>query len=98
MLFKGIAAGLLALAIGIIIMFGCERSAGPEPTYLCSHRYDSLLLIVRTEQGQVPMGPAIPLDSLKNLMVSDTTVQAIVNMPQYKDKQFYTKIGKIIFK
>jgi len=97
MLFKGMAVGLSVLVIAIIIMFGCEKSTGPD-TYLCSHRYDSLLLIVRTEQGQVPMGPAIPLDSLKNLMVTDSAVKAIVKMPEYKDGQFYTKIGKIVFK
>jgi hypothetical protein len=98
MLFKGVAIGLSVLAIALIMIFGCENSNGPAPTYLCGHQYDSLLLIVRTEQGQVPMGPAIPLDSLKNLMVTDSGVKAIVNMPEYKDKQFYTKIGKIVFK
>jgi hypothetical protein len=97
MLIKSIAAGLLGLAIAGILIISCEKSNGPEP-YICNHLYDSLLLMVKTDQGQVPIGPAIPLDSLNKLIITDTSVQAMVNMPEYQTSIFIDSIGKIVFK
>lgn len=97
MFIKYMTAVLPAVAIAGILIVSCEKSNGPEP-YLCSHLYDSLLLMVKTDQGQVPMGPAIPLDSLEKLVVTDSNVQAMVNIPEYQTSQFIDSIGKIVFK
>jgi hypothetical protein len=94
---KYMAAVLPALTIAGILIIGCEKSNGPEP-YLCSDLYDSLVLMEKTNQGSVPMGPAIPLDSLEKLVVTDGNVQAIVNIPEYESGKSMVMIRKIIFK
>jgi hypothetical protein len=97
MLKKSMAAGLFGLAIAGILIISCEKTNGPEP-YLCGYLYDSLVLMEKTNQGQVLMGPAIPLDSLEKLVVTDGNVQAIVNIPEYKSGKSMVMIRKIIFK
>lgn len=94
---KYLNAGLSVFTAAGILMIGCEKTNGPEPDYLCSHLYNSLAIMVNTDQGQVPAGAAIPLDSLKKLIITDTSIQTIVNMPESTSIAMAT-MGKIVFK
>jgi hypothetical protein len=85
-----------SIAAGILVS-GCEKSNGPEPS-LCSHAYDSLVLIVNTEQGPAPIAPAIPLDSIKRMIVSETGLQTIADFPGFSQDLPIEGIGKIVFK
>jgi hypothetical protein len=93
---KRITTGLLGLAIAGIVIIGCEKSNGPAP-YPCDHTYNQLVLLSKADQGSVPLGPAIPLDSLKNLIIADVGILAVVNMPEYQNGIPMEAIGKIVF-
>jgi hypothetical protein len=92
-----ITSGLIGLAILGVFLFSCEKSNGPVP-YLCEHQFSQLVLLSKAELGSVPLGSAIPLDSLKRLIVSDAGMLAVVNMPEYLDVVIpIATVGKIVF-
>jgi hypothetical protein len=85
------------LAIAGILIMGCEKAPdGPAP-YVCTHLLHNQLVLVLPGPGSVPLAPAISLDSLKALIITDATAQALVNMPEYADPLPLASIGKIIF-
>ena len=94
---KRITAGLLGLAIAGILIMGCEKFDGPEP--FLSKRLDlnQLVLISAAEPGEVPLGPAIPLNSLERLIISDVGMMAVVDIPEYADGIPIELVRKIIF-
>ena len=93
---KRITTGLFGLAIAGILIIGCEKFNGPDP-YLCEHKYNQLVLLSKADQGAVPLGPAIPLESLEKLIITDADIRAIVNMPEYANPLPIESIGKIVF-
>jgi|WetSurMetagenome_2_1015567.scaffolds.fasta_scaffold34988_2 hypothetical protein len=83
---KRITTGLLGLAIAGIVTINCEKSNGPAPS-LCEYKYKNLQLFSKADKGSVPVGPAIPIESLKNLIITDAGINDIP----------MDSIGKIIF-
>jgi hypothetical protein len=89
-----ITRGLLGVAVAGMFFVGCEKFDGPDP-YVCKHLAKNQLVLYKTD-GTV-VGPAIPIDSLNLLIITDTTAQAVVNMPEYENPLPLASIRKIIF-
>lgn len=94
---KRVTRVFLGLAIAGMLIIDCEKAPdGPAP-YVCTHLLHNQLVLILPGPGSVPLAPAIPLDSLKTLIITDTTAQAVVNMPEYVNPLPLAAIGKIIF-
>jgi hypothetical protein len=74
---KRITTGLLVLAIAGIATINCEKSNGPAPSYLCEYKYKNLQLFSKADKGSVPVGAAIPIESVKNLIITDAGINGI---------------------
>ncbi len=95
---KRITVVLWGLAIAGILIMSCEKMDGPPPYLAQPLENNQIELISTADQGEVPLGPIIPLDSLKQLIITDSTVQAIVNIPEYAAGLPIDKVGKIVLR
>jgi len=109
MLIKRITTGFLGAAIIGIFIISCEKMNGPDPS-VCIHQYNQLSLWVPAAQGAGPLRPFNTLDSLKKMVITDSTVTTIairsnpvVDPTKIDTTKFDTtnvdlsSIGKIVF-
>jgi hypothetical protein len=95
---KSKAAGLFGIATIVLFLMSCESNNGGDP-YLCIHTVNQMVLISKTD-GATPLGPGIPFNILKKLVITDAIVQPTM-LPDTTGQQqtpFDIKtIGKICF-
>ena len=74
----------------------CEKFNGPEP-YVCNYQYSKLIMTSGADQGQTLLIPAVPLDSVNQLIITDTVVHAVIGLQDSTISHSMDAIGKIIF-
>jgi len=96
---RSVIAILCSIALGGLFIMSCDKSPndGNAP-FVCTHRYDSLVLISTASYGSQPMDPAIPLDSIRKIVITDYAIYPMANMSVYESGRPTNAVGKLIFK